>query len=203
MIIGYRVLKALNDEDKSEPIADKPIIYLYPTEEQDITVSLLKEKNITCSYPKYEKPWQVHAKPNGDLTDLETGRKLYALYYECSNSLEFKVTNEGFVVKRENTASFLEEKLALLGLNEREAEEFIVYWLPKLESNPYNYIRFATKEEIDENMPIEITPKPDTMMRILMIYKGLNDPIDVKEQKLETPPRKGYVAVEWGGSEIK
>ena len=41
-----------------------------------------------------------------------------------------------------------EEKLAILGLNEREAEEFIIYWLPKLESNKYNYIRFATEEEI-------------------------------------------------------
>ena len=34
----------------------------------------------------------------------------------------------------------LEEKLAILGLTERESEEFIVYWLPKLEKNKYNYI---------------------------------------------------------------
>ena len=30
------------------------------------------------------------------------------------------------------------EKLAQLGLNEREAEEFIIYWLPKMQNNPYS-----------------------------------------------------------------
>ena len=37
----------------------------------------------------------------------------------------------------------------MLGLNDREAEEFIVYWLPKLEENKYNLIRFETAEEIN------------------------------------------------------
>ena len=36
-----------------------------------------------------------------------------------------------------------------------------------------------------------------------MTYKGLENPIEVKEQELKTPERKGFVAVEWGGSEIK
>lgn len=30
-----------------------------------------------------------------------------------------------------------EEKLEILGLNYKETEEFIVYWLPKLEQNEY------------------------------------------------------------------
>ena len=80
----------------------------------------------------------------------------------------------------------MEEKLAILGLNDREAEEFIIYWLPKLQENEYNYIRFAS-----------------TLIRILMTYKGLNAPIQVKEQNLEKIERKGFIAVEWGGSEIK
>lgn len=36
-----------------------------------------------------------------------------------------------------------------------------------------------------------------------MTYKGLNAPIQVKEQNLEKIERKGFIAVEWGGSEIK
>ena len=58
-------------------------------------------------------------------------------------------------------------------------------------------------KEIEENMPLEITPKPDTLIRIIMTYKPLKEQIEVKEQKLETLERKGFVAVEWGGSEIK
>lgn len=184
-------------------IAYKPIIYLYPNEEMKLSVKLVNSENITCSYPKYVNNWNVFAKPNGDLLDLNTGRSLYSLYYESKNVVKFDVKEDGFIVKGEDAAKFLEEKLAILGLNEREAEEFIIYWLPKLESNKYNYIRFATKEEINENMPLEFSLKPDTLIRVLMTYKGLEKPMDVKEQQLVTPSRTGFVAVEWGGTEIK
>ena len=180
----------------------KPIIYLYPTEETQVSVKLGKPENLTHTYPKYENGWEVIAKPNGDLKDLKTGRNLYALYWEGINNTKTNM-KEGFVVKGEDTISFLEEKLAILGLNEREAEEFIVYWLPKLESNKYNFIRFETMEEINADMPLEITPAPDTLIRVLMEFKGLNKPIEVQEQKLETPERNGFVVIEWGGTEIK
>ena len=181
----------------------KPIIYLYPTEETKISVKLLKDENLTCSYPKYKDSWSVLAKTNGDLIDLTTNRKLYALYYESKNEIEFKVEHDGFIVKGEDVAEFLEEKLSILGLTERESEEFIIYWLPKLESNKYNYIRFATLDEINENIPLEINPNPDTIIRVLMTFKGLENPIDIEEQQLTTQERTGFIAVEWGGTEIK
>ena len=190
-------------QGKSVTTIDKPIIYLYPTEETDVSVKLLKSENLTCSYPKYQGGWNVIAEPNGDLKDLTTNRNLYSLYYESESDINFKVDNEGFVIKGEDSAKFLEEKLAILGLNEKEAEEFIVYWLPRLEANKYNYIRFATLDEINENMPLEINPNPDSIIRIMMTFKGLDNPIDVKEQELVTPERNGFVAVEWGGTEIK
>lgn len=52
-------------------------------------------------------------------------------------------------------------------------------------------------------MPLEFSKKPDSLIRVLMTYKGLENPIDVKEQQLKTPQRTGFVAVEWGGTEIK
>ena len=194
----------LNSENTSEPgVAYKPIIYLYPQKEEKVTVKLGAPDKITCSYPKYQAGWNMIAKSNGDLKDMTTGKNLYALYYESNNVVDFKVEKDGFVVKGEDLAGFLEEKLEKLGLTEREAEEFIVYWLPKLESNKYNYIRFATSEEIEKNMSLNITPKSDTTIRVLMTFKGLEKPINVKEQKIVTPERKGFVAVEWGGTEIK
>lgn len=185
--------------------AYKPIIYLYPENEIQINVKLGYPELATCVYPEYDlkSGWNVLAKPNGDLIDFNTNRNLYALYYESKNKKEYNVTDEGFVVKREDTVKFLEEKLAILGLNDREAEEFIIYWLLKLQENEYNYIRFASMDEINENMPLEFSQQPDTLIRILMTYKGLNAPIQVKEQNLEKIERKGFIAVEWGGSEIK
>lgn len=203
LLIGGIVLATNVNEKCKEELDYKPIIYLYPEAETEVIVTLGKSEMITTSYPKYTNGWKALAQPNGDLLDLSTNRKLYALYYENKNSVNFKIKKDGFVVKAENVAEFLEEKLAILGLTERESEEFIVYWLPKLESNHYNYIRFATQEEISENMPLEIEPNPDTTIRVLMTFKGLEKPMEVEEQKLVTPERTGFVAVEWGGTEIK
>lgn len=216
-IIGYIILNdreeniGENKVDNSERVDGipmpspvyKPIIYLYPTEKTEISVKLNKPEQIICSYPEYKDEWKVIAEPNGDLTYLETGRKLYSLYYESNNTVDFNVEKEGFVVKRDDIVEFLEDKLEELGLNEIESEEFIIYWLPRLQENEYNYIRFATKDEINKNMPLSFSSDPDTLIRILMTYKGLDNPIDVKEQKLESIERKGFVAVEWGGTEIK
>ena len=172
---------------------------MYPEKETRISVELTAADRIICSYPKYEGAWNVLAQPDGNLTDLKTGKSLYALYYESKNRFNFR-TDDGFIVKGEDSAAFLEEKLAVLGLNDREAEEFIVYWLPKLEANRYNYIRFAEQQEIEENMPLKITPKPDTQIRVLMLYKGLDQPKEIKEQKLIPQTRTGFTVVEWGGT---
>ncbi len=178
----------------------KPIIYLYPEEETEVSVSLGFPEKLTTVYPAYNNGWKVLARPDGSLTDLATGRGLYALYWEgtAKDLPEFK---EGFVVAGADSARFLEEKLAQLGLSEREAEEFIIYWLPKLEKSPYNLIRFETIEEIEAQMPLDIYPTPDTVIRVMMDFKALGEKIAIPEQVLpETPKREGFTAVEWGGS---
>lgn len=180
---------------------DKPIIYLYPEETTNISIKFGKEDLITCSYPKYEDGWNVIANPDGTLIDTNTNRKLYALYWEGKGTVKDNF-NEGFVVKGEDSINFLEEKLNLLGLNERESEEFIVYWLPILEKNKYNYIRFATTEEMNEYMPLEFSTNPDTLIRVLMEFKGVDEYIEIPEQQINTPERKGFTVVEWGGTEI-
>lgn len=180
----------------------KPLIYLYPEQTTNVTVKLLKPENLITTYPKYKNEWNVTAYKDGNLIDNQTGRSLYGLYWE-GNKEPSAIKNEGFVIKGEETISFLEEKLAELGLTEREANEFIIYWLPKLEHNKYNYIHFASLEEINKTMPLEINPQPDTIIRVLMEYKKLDQPIKVEKQQFKTSIRKGFTLVEWGGTEIK
>ncbi len=183
---------------------DKPVIYLYPDKVTEVNVKVGYIDRLTCTYPKYvTSGWNIIANPNGELIDTETNRKLYCLYYEAENNADLDAYKNGFIVKGEDAENFLEEKLAILGLNERETEEFIIYWLPKLEANKYNFIRFADSNYINENMPLEIIPKPDTTIRVLMEFKGLDEPIEIQEQQLEKVERRGFTVVEWGGSEIK
>lgn len=182
-------------------IAGKPIIYLYPTTETEIHVELWTPKNLSHTYPKYnpEKWRNVIAQPNWDLKNIETWRKLYALYWEwkSNNGTNF---DEWFVVAWKDIILFLEEKLAILWLNEREAEEFIVYWLPQMENNEWNLIRFESIDEQNENMPLNITPKPDTVIRVMMDWKAIDGPIDMPQQQLKTPERSWFTVVERGWS---
>ena len=187
---------------KSAYIIAKPIIYLYPEESQEISVKLGKEKNLTCTYPKYENEWKIFASPDGNLVDLKNGRNLYSLYWEGKSDYKNNEFENGFCVKGEDSAKFLEEKLKLLGLNDRETEEFIIYWLPRLESNKYNLIRFETAEEIEYNMPLNINPQPDTVIRVMMDFKSVNRYVEIQEQEIITPERNGFVVVEWGGSSL-
>lgn len=202
IVIIVRTVTGCNSNDPDEPVDYKPIIYLYPVEDTEITVKLGKPNNLTVTYPVYNNGWTVIAKPDGTLIDKNTGRELYSLYWEGKHTEPINM-NEGFVVKGEDSVKFLEEKLAILGLNNKEAEEFIIYWLPKLQENKYNYIRFASMDEINKNMPLELSKEPDSIIRVLMQYKALDKPIKVSEQVLETPNRVGFTVVEWGGTIIK
>ena len=173
----------------------------YPKEDTNIKVSLKNKNLLTTTYPKYNDGWEVLAKPNGTLID-KNNKEYYGLYWEGINH-KTEMKDEGFVVKGEDTIEFLEEKLSILGLNQKEANEFIIYWLPKLEKNPYNYIYFEKQDEIDNYMPLIIEPKPDKIIRILMDYKPLKEKITVEEEVLEKQEREGFTVIEWGGSIIK
>lgn len=194
----------VNDINNSNPMVSyKPIIYIYPKQEQNVKVTLGSSDKLLVSYPVYNNGWNVLAKKDGTLIDNKTNRELYSLYYESENNINFKIENEGFVISKEEIIPFLEEKLEILGLNPREQEEFIIYWLPILQKNNYTYIRFATNEEINNNMSLQVEPVPDTMIRVLMTFKGLEEKINVKEQQLQKVTRNGYTVVEWGATIIE
>lgn len=178
---------------------DKPVIYLYPENEMKVSVKLDYNGQLTTTYPKYHDGWTVLAKPDGTLTD-DKGQTYNYLYWEGVNNIEYDFS-EGFCVKGEDTAEFLEISLEKLGLNRKEANEFIVYWLPKMENNEYNIISFQTDVYTD-NAELDILPKPDTVIRVFMAYYPSDKEIAVNEQNLSSEDRNGFVVVEWGGCEV-
>ena len=177
-------------------VAYKPIIYIYPEEDMDLKIKLGNTNNLLYTYPKYKNEWNVKVSKDGNIYDYDTKRNYYGLYWEAYDNYKLNL-DEGFIVKGEDTTKFLEEKLEILGLNEYEINEFIIYWIDKLEQNKYNFISFRNKEDI--NMTLEFSKEPDTLIRIMMDYKKLDKPIKIKEQKLEKVERIGYTVVEWGG----
>lgn len=178
----------------------KPVIYLQPEKALDVTVQLDYSGTLTSTYPAYNDGWRVLAEPDGTLTDPETGRSYYCLYWEGMSDTTWDFST-GFCVAGEDTATFLESALAQLGLNEREANEFIIYWLPRMEHNAYNKIAFQYETYTDHAV-LTVTPEPDTMIRVFMAWEGVDEFCDMVPQELDAPERNGFTVVEWGGSEV-
>ena len=177
----------------------KPVIYLYPEGETEVSVKLNCDGGLTCTYPAYEDGWSVTAQPDGTLTD-EAGQTYRYLYWEGRSETEYDFST-GFCVAGEDTAAFLEEALAALGLTRAEANEFIIYWLPRMEGNAYNLLSFQTDAYTD-HARLMVTPQPDTVLRVFLAWRPLAAPVDVPAQTLSAPSRQGFTLVEWGGTEL-
>ena len=101
-------------------------------------------------------------------------------------------------MRGEDTAAFLEWALAEQGLTAREANEFIVYWLPLMQENPYNVISFQTTTYTD-GAKLDITPAPDSLLRIFMAYYATETEVEIEPQTFDGFVREGFTVVEWGG----
>jgi hypothetical protein len=182
------------------PKSAKPVIYLYPTLEQTVSVKLDYKGKLTCTYPEYEGEWKVKAKPDGTLTNISDNKEYSYLFWEGISNNKWDISR-GFVVEGSETKKFLQEKLEYLGLTPREYNEFIVYWLPIMQENKYNLISFAG-EDYENVAPLKINPNPDSILRVMMIFKPLNKPINIQEQELKPFIRNGFTVVEWGGTKV-
>ncbi len=191
-----------NTEDRSDDaeLIKKPVLYLYPEEKLNVDVKVATNGKITTSYAKYKNGWHVIANPDGSMINKPDNQLYYYLFWEAELNTEYDMS-KGFVVKGEDTENFLKEKLSYMGLSPREYNDFIVFWLPKMEKNPYNLISFQG-ETYNNAARLEINPKPDSILRVMMAYQKLNKPIKVPEQTLHKFERKGFAVVEWGGVEI-
>jgi hypothetical protein len=182
----------------------KPAIYLYPQKESVIKIKLEFKGEIKTTYPKYNNGWSVIASPDGVLFDSNTNRSYNYLFWDgfCSFQATHFQYKDGFVVSGDNTSEFLYKKLSLIGMNQTEINDFIIYWLPKLELNKYNLIHFWVNNDFDNTSKLIVTPKPATMLTIYMEYKPLEKKIEIPEQQLQSNKRIGFTVVEWGGSEV-
>lgn len=176
----------------------KPVIYLYPEAETEVSVRVeLPEGELTCAYPDYCDGWNVTALPDGTIYDKD-GNEYYCLYWEGEGSAVLEA-GRGWCVAGENSAAFLREKLLEIGLTAREANEFIIYWLPELQKNPYNVITLHT-EDYARSVPLTVSPAPDSVIRVFMTFEPSDEFVDIPPQNLPRYERSGFTLVEWGGS---
>lgn len=179
----------------------KPVVYFYPEKQTSFTVTLKPFGILTKSIPSY--PWfggwkNVLAEPDGKLT--YKGENYDYLYYE-GKAFYVKVPQSGFVVKGYELADFFDAILPKLGLIDKEIADFKQYWLARLnEPERFYFIGILPQEEIERVEPMELNPKPDTLIRVRLFFKKLENPqLFALPQIPQTPVRKGTTVVDWGG----
>lgn len=192
------------DHSEVEIISDKPVIYLYPVSDLEVTTTVKPAGTFTFTYPEYANGWKGMAHPDGSITINESTYPY--LFWEAKNA--FRIANfdptHGFIVTREQTISFLEEKLTEMGLNDKERTDFITYWGPRLVTNAANFIQFQFNDDCNQYAELHIVPEPAQIFRVYMIWSETDSATSVQPepQILPTVQRNQFYAIEWGGSEI-
>jgi hypothetical protein len=186
------------------PLAEcgKPVIYLYPESTTKVRVALPKSINVTVSEPTYPKNgWNVTAKPDGTLT---TSGKTYGSLYWEGTGVSYAAPKTGSIIQDGNVDAFLSWVLPVYGLNQKEAQEFRDFWVPKMTGvAPYYRISFLT-DAWSKAAPLSVSPLPMTSIRLFMDWSPLSAPISLATSTLPTTPvRNGFTLVEWGGTLYK
>ncbi|MCG8576542.1 MAG: hypothetical protein MI810_16810 [Flavobacteriales bacterium] len=191
---------------------EKPVIYLYSDEPLTATVNLESKGDMTFTYPEYNEGWEVQVNEDGNLTDLISGTEVPYLFWEAEmEAFDFgddpNGAIEGFLIHTDTTVAFLENVLEQMGLNSTEAADFITFWGPRLIEEKHAFIQFKVDLEYAQKIAeINISPEPDHMKRIYMVFTPLEseDEIDFDfiEQSLKSFERNGFVVLEWGGSKL-
>lgn len=188
---------------KFMPLAEcgKPVVYLYPEKTTEVSVKVFPSAGVRISDPDYGDGWNVIAEPNGMLLNRADDKEYGSLFWEGGSDVPFRASEQGFVVPRDGLDVFFDGKLSEFGLIGREISDFKEFWIPKMSESEksYYFITFLPREQIDQMAPLAIDPKPDTVIRVMMDYEGLDNPKNAEGFRIRTPERRGFTVVEWGG----
>lgn len=192
--LGFNVI-LVNSKYQRAGECGKPVIYLYPQKTTKISVQV--GANVTKSEPRYNNGWTVTAHPDGTL--VTNGKTYENLFWEGTGTGIYPTVDRGFVVKQADVQATLIDHLARLGLNQKETNDFMEFWLPRMPKTPYARISWLTTREMNALAPLTLSKQPDTLIRVFVDFEGLTAPIQIQPQHLSHIPRTGFTVIEWGG----
>ena len=198
---GYQLEIQVNFHTSKYPvICDKPVIYIYPETVKEISVKLDLKGKLNFTYPEYKNEWKITACDNGKLQIGE--RKYDYLFWEGGIEIgtgDIDLT-KGFIVSKKELVTFLENKLSQMGLNDREQQDFITYWVPLMIKKEKLFIHFLFNGEFSKYAPLTIKPEPKNIFRVFMLWSDASSNTEtVNEQIIPSANKNGYNVIEWGG----
>jgi len=189
------------DDDEAEcdtcNMLYKPNIYIYPTENIQLTVKLDFPigGEIVTSIPEYGNGWNVSVDTNGLIDNSYS-----YLFYE-SKQPNIWQKSKGWILKRVELEDFFIENMTNYGFYGQEINDFIEYWIPRLDEFEYYSVYPQNSEIINNVIEISFSEEPDNLLRFYYVISGFNG---LPNNKLIEPEidnqfeRKGFFATEWG-----
>jgi len=192
----------------------KPVILFYndKNEKEDIEIKLTlrNELEIGATYPnplliednnEYKKYlWKCQVNYENNESKVIVNDKSYSYIFWEGKNISANLKGDKVILNPNNVENDLDELLKLQGLNERERNDFIVYWIRVL--NKMKTIEVTICDDSYEKVaPLEITNYPK-QLRVFLLFKESNENYSedksIKILKRRERPTGKYI-VEWGG----
>jgi hypothetical protein len=173
----------------------KPNIYIYPEEQIQLTVKIEFPMGgkIVTSIPEYGTGWNVLVDTNG-LID-----KTYSYLFYESTQPDIWQKQYGWITKNADLESFFRINMADYGFNGNEIEDFIDYWIPRLNDYTFYLIYPQTEKLINDVINLDFSQQPDNLLRLFYVIKGQDQLQDkLIKPTIESFKREGYFVTEWG-----
>ncbi|KAF8603244.1 hypothetical protein BDV93DRAFT_544910 [Ceratobasidium sp. AG-I] len=145
--------------------------------------------------------WTVDASPDGTLLDKGTNREVSYLFWEAHTVLDLLATpassrpgspsgpsditfdplrarlepSNSALLPLDKATAYIDDTLLALGLHAEARTSFITYWLPSLQAHKFTALRFIPQNEYETAAPMSISPTPDVVTRVFMLFQGVNE----------------------------
>ncbi|KAI9453251.1 hypothetical protein BJY52DRAFT_1289875 [Lactarius psammicola] len=141
--------------------------------------------------------WAVAAKPNGTLVDKTSGMEVSYLYWEAIVNSQLVTPDasrattpiadietfdparpsvnpgDSVLLPTSKVPGYLDVALKALALHTEARTSFITYWLPDMLKHEYVALRFVAQDAYERAAPMHITPAPDVVTRVFMLFRGV------------------------------
>lgn len=202
---GYTYIYHLNFNYAIHQIqCEKPVIYLYPESRTEVELDVKPKGQLFFTYPlKPENGWSFLAEPDGTLYFGQAPFRY--LFWESTQRIPENQITYSALVEKKDVLDYLETNLSAFGLTSQEKADMITYWAPRMMQHDLCAVKFLINSECDRFAELEITPKPDNVNRLYLVFKrayGTEEDIIYKDKMPHVFDRNGFDVFEWGGIEM-
>lgn len=188
------------DVDACAGVACLPNIYLYPERPMEVFVSLHFEDGayLIANAPAFESPpsWRVEISTDGTIQGVDHHFLFYEAYVGLPSFLK-----RGWVVPPHGFLDWATSTLSHLGWNEREIEDFLKAWWPRLDENRTFLVYLIPPDWVASRVDLSITPQPDEIVRHWFYIERVDhkrEHRDMQPPYISKPQRRGFSVLEWG-----